>query len=96
MRYTDRSVNDVISLAEKREMVRDAHMISDNTSAFVRRQEVDTVISSPNRYIRSPPGLQEPCTANGEQKTLLSSMRTAFSPLLRRTEGREYQAPCPL
>ena len=64
---TDRSVNDVISLVEKREMARDANMVSIDSSAISAYKQEGKKVQEHIKFTRPPPGFSKHCPVNREK-----------------------------
>ena len=61
---TDKSVNEVIGLVEKREMARDAHNVSANMSSFSTYRKEVRKVPVPRKSPGPPPGFSDTCTAS--------------------------------
>ena len=59
----DKSVNDVVSLVEKREMARNANTVSGNMSAISSFRQENKKNQDNRRLIPPSPGLIKPCPA---------------------------------
>ena len=85
---TERSVNEVISLVEKREMAHDANMVSGNASSISSfRQEVRKTHESRRSLPLPPPGLTGPFTANRNKSIPCPLCRKQFAPYTEGTAG---------
>ena len=63
---TEKPINEVISLVEKREMARDANVVTGNASAISSRQVC--MPHGSRKFVAPPPGLKEPCPANRSKR----------------------------
>ena len=82
---TSKSINDVVSLLESKEMARDANTVKSSTFAISSKRDNITLrtpkISSP------PPGFKEPSSAQKAQRSSCTQCGESFSPFVEGQKG---------
>ena len=81
----EKSVNEVVSLVEKREMAHDAHVVAGNASAISSRQVRYSF--SPHRNPNPPPGLKAPSASPFSKSILCPQCGEQFSPFSEGSRG---------